>query len=111
MRKEGAFRAADKTVLDAGIHAARSLAQSADGVLSAYERLLRQVQRQTNLLRPSGRPSASCNPVNAALLALSLHHEDWLRPVELWRPLTRSAWHVFPRWAPTCSPGIRCRIS
>jgi hypothetical protein len=94
MRKES-FRQTAKRQLDDSIHTGRSLAGRHDRALPAYERLLRQVQTQTNLLHPSDRAGDSRNLLNAGLLALSLHHADWLRPVETWFPSQQNAWPLF----------------
>jgi len=95
MRKEGAFRTAVKALLDGSIHAARSLALPHEGALRAYERLLQQVRGQSALLRPSDRAGDNRNHVNAALLALAIHHHDWLRPPETWWPATGRVWPQF----------------
>jgi hypothetical protein len=106
MRKEGTFRKSAKQLLDASIHAGRCLARRHDGALPAYERLLRQVQSRTALLRPSDRAGDNRNLLNAGLLGLSLHHADWLRPVETWFLSTQKPWlqftalahHLFARY-------------
>jgi hypothetical protein len=95
MRRQGSFRQTAKRQLDDSIHAGRSLAGRHDGALSAYERLLRQVQTRTNLLRPSDRAADSRNALNAGLLALALHHAGWLRPVETWFPTRQNTWPLF----------------
>ena len=95
MRREGSFRKTVKQLLDDSIHAGRSLARRHDGTLPAYERLLRQVQSRTALLRPSNRAGDNRNLLNAGLLALALHHTDWLRPVETWFPTTQKLWPQF----------------
>jgi hypothetical protein len=95
MRREGSFRKTAKRLLDDSIHAGRSLAGRHDRALLAYERLLRQVQTQTNLLHPSDRASDNRNLLNAGLLALALHHADWLRPAETWFPARQNAWPLF----------------
>src|SRR4051794_40889810 len=92
MRKEGLFRKTAKNLLDDSIHAGRTLARAHKGALPAYERLLRQVQSRTALLYPSGRPGDYRTQLNAGLLALSLHHGDWLRPPESWAPPPEAAW-------------------
>ena len=86
MRREGSFRKQVKHSLDESIHAARSLAVPRPGAVSAYDRLLRHVRSRSPLLRPTGRPGDSRNGINAGLLALALHHRDWLRPPEDWHP-------------------------
>src|SRR5581483_7053104 len=91
----GAFRTAVKALLDGSIHAARSLTSTHEGALSAYERLLGQVRSQSALLRPSDRARDNRNHVNAALLALAVHHGDWLRPPESWWPTTGKLWPQF----------------
>ncbi len=95
MRREGSFRQTAKRLLDDAIHTGRFLAERHDGALPAYERLLRQVQTQTDLLHPSDRHGDNRNLLNAGLLALSLHHADWLRPVETWFPSRQNAWLLF----------------
>jgi len=95
MRKQTSFRKKLKQLLDDSIHAGRSLAARHDGALPAYECLLRQVQCRTALLRPSDRAGDYRNLVNAGLLALALHHADWLRPVETWFPTAQKAWPQF----------------
>jgi hypothetical protein len=95
MRRAGAFRQTAKQLLDGSIHAAHSLARRQDGALPAYERLLRQVQSRTALLHLSDRPGDNRNLLNGALLALALHHADWLRPVETWWPTVQKAWPQF----------------
>ncbi len=95
MRREGSFRQTAKQLLDGSIHAARSLARRHDRAIPAYERLLRQVQRQTTLLRTSERPRDYRTSLNAGLLALALHHADWLRPAETWFPTTPKTWPQF----------------
>jgi PcfJ-like protein len=92
MRREGSFRKTVQQLLDGSIHAGRSLIGCHDGALSAYERLLWRVQSQTTLLRPSGRAGDNRSMLNAGLVALALHHADWLRSVETWRPQQKSAW-------------------
>ncbi len=95
MRRKGSFYKTAKQLLDNSIHVGRSLARRHDGALPAYKRLLRQVQKQTTLLRPSDRPGDNRNLFNAGLLALALHHADWLRPVESWKPSPQSPWPQF----------------
>jgi hypothetical protein len=95
MRRQGAFRQRAKRLLDDSIHAGRSLAGRQDGALPAYERLLWQVRTWTNLLHPSDRAGDNRNLLNAGLLALALHHGDWLRPVEAWSPTGQNAWPLF----------------
>jgi hypothetical protein len=95
MRKEGLFRQTGKQQLDDSIHAGRSLADRRHGVLPAYERLLRLVQARTTLLHPSDRAGDNRNVFSSGLLALSLYHGDWLRPIEAWRPLPQNPWPLF----------------
>jgi PcfJ-like protein len=95
MRREGSFRQDAKQQLDASIHAARSLAKGRNGALPAYERLLRHVQSRTSLLRPTDQVRDGKTLLNGGLLALALHHADWLRPVEAWLPTTHKAWPQF----------------
>jgi hypothetical protein len=95
MRKEGSFRKSAKRLLDDSIHVGRLLAGRHDRALPAYERLLRQVQTRTSLLHPSDRARDNRNVLNAGLLALALHHADWLRPVETWLPARQNSWPLF----------------
>jgi hypothetical protein len=95
MRRQGSFQKTAKRLLEDSVHAGRSLAGRHDGALLAYERLLRQVQTKTNLLHPSDRAGDHRNRLNAGLLALSLHHADWLRPVETWFPSRQNARPLF----------------
>ena len=95
MRTEGSFRQTAKQQLDDSIHAGRSLAARRGGVLPAYERLLWHVQTRTTLLHPSDRAGDNRTGFNSGLLALSLYHGDWLRPVESWRPVEQNAWPQF----------------
>jgi len=107
MRSEGLFRKSAKHLLDASIHAGRTLAGRHDGALLAYERLLRHAQTRTALLRTSDRPKDYRTALNTGLLALALHHRDWIRPVETWFPTTQKAWpqfttlaqHLFARYS------------
>jgi hypothetical protein len=107
MRRYGLFRHAAKLQLDDSIHAARFLAGRHAGALRAYEQLLRHVQSRTGLLHPSDQAADHRNLLNAGLLALALHHADWLRPVESWCPPGLPAWpqftslahHLFARYA------------
>jgi hypothetical protein len=89
------FRQAAKRQLDDSIHAGRSLAERPGGALPAYEQLLRHVQTRTTLLHPSDRAKDNRNLLNAGLLAVALHHADWLRPVETWFPARQNAWPLF----------------
>ncbi|HEV8060548.1 MAG TPA: PcfJ domain-containing protein [Gemmataceae bacterium] len=82
MRSTGLFRQNAKRLLDDSIHAGRVLAGCREGGLQAYERLLWNVQSRTTLLHPSDRAKGSRNFHNLGLLALTLHHADWLRPIE-----------------------------
>ena len=95
MRRQGSFRQAAKRELDTCIHVGRYLAGRHDGALLAYDRLLQQVRSRTSLLGPSGRAGDRRNWLNAGLLAMALHHADWLRPVETWLPTAQSAWPLF----------------
>jgi hypothetical protein len=95
MRRDGLFRKTAKRLLDDSIHAGRSLAGRHDGAMLAYERLRRQVQSQTTLLRASERPRDYRTALNAGLLAMALHHPNWLRPVETWFPTTQKLWPQF----------------
>jgi hypothetical protein len=95
MRKERSFRQRAQQLLDDSIRAGRSLAARHDGAVPAYERLLSHVQGRTTLLRPSRHRGDHCTALNAGLLALALHHADWLRPLESWEPDQQSAWMQF----------------
>src|SRR3954469_12909919 len=95
MRREGSFREHARRLLDGSVHAARSLAGRHDGVLPAYMRLLWQVQSRTGLLHSTGRAGDLRTPLNAGLLALALHHADWVRPVETWSPEAENIWPLF----------------
>src|SRR5262245_26998640 len=95
MRRQGSFRQTAKQQLDGSIPAGRSLAGRHARAPLAYERLLRQVQTRTNLLHPSDRAADNRNLLNAGLLALALHHADWLRPVETWFPPRQNARPLF----------------
>jgi hypothetical protein len=95
MRRGGLFRQWAKCQLDVALHAGRSLAARHDGALSAYERLLWTVQTRTNLLHPSDRAGDTRIPFNVGLLDLALHHADWLRPSESWRPVKQNSWPLF----------------
>jgi hypothetical protein len=57
--------------------------------------VLRRVQSRAVLLRASDRAGDSRNLINAGLLALALHHADWIRPVETWLPATPRPWPQF----------------
>jgi hypothetical protein len=115
VRRERSFRQAAKRRIDDSIHAARSLAARHDGVLAAYERLLSRVRSRTTLLRASERPRDCRTALNAGLLALAVHHVDWLRPVETWAPTDNKAWpqfsalaqHLLARYAiPACMTSV-----
>jgi hypothetical protein len=95
MRKAGIFRKAAKRSIDESIHAARSFAGQHEGALEAYDRLLLHVQSRTGLLRPCDRAKGKVKPFNAGLLALSLHHADWLRSIESWNPQSQPDWPLF----------------
>src|SRR5262249_5547074 len=115
MRKEGSFRAHAKRILDDAIHAGRSLAAGHGDAVLAYERLRARVQSRTTLLQPTGRPGGYQTTVNAGLLALALHHRDWLRPAESWVPAATSprrqfaelAHHLLARYpVPACMTSV-----
>jgi hypothetical protein len=95
MRSIGLFRRTAKQQLDEMIHGSRRLAARHRGALPAYERLLWHVRARTNLLHPSDRAGDNRGLVNAGLLDLALHHADWIRSVELWRPAHRNVWPLF----------------
>lgn len=107
MRRDRSLRKFAKHQLDDAIHAGRLLAARHHGTLAAYERLLAHVRSRTTLLRASDRPRDYRTKWNAGLLALALHHADWLRPVETWLPADQRAWpqftqlahHLFARYA------------
>ncbi len=86
------FVAAAMRRRDASIHTSRERIAPLAGVLPAYDRLLRHVRCASDLLarRTSGRSDAP--DVDRALVALALHHADWLAPVEAWRPTAASSW-------------------
>jgi hypothetical protein len=87
MHKEQSFRKTSKRWIDVSIQAAYSLAGRRPGVREAYERLLEQVRLRTTLLRPRRDPRRlGWNPINPGLYSLAMHHTDWLRPPEAWRP-------------------------
>jgi hypothetical protein len=90
--REGSFRATSRRWLDDSIHAGYSIAARQPGALPAYERLLRHVRSRTTLLRPSDRAADNRNLLNAGLLTMSVHHADWLRPIEAWCPQPGSDW-------------------
>lgn len=99
MHRERHFRETSKHFLDQAIRAGRTLASRRYGALLAFERLLRQVQQHSDLLRPHRRcgdlPANGRCRLIAGLLALALHHEEWLHPVESWTPPTTSSWRQF----------------
>jgi PcfJ-like protein len=95
MRREGLFRQTAKHLLDESIHAARGLARTHDGALPAYERLLNQVRRRTQLLHPSDRPGDNRSLLSVGLLSLALHHAEWFRPAETWLPASQKSWPQF----------------
>ena len=95
MRRDGLFRETAKQHLDDAIHATRTLAKRYNGVSLAYERLVRHVLTRSNLLHPSDRAGDNRIGFNASLLALSLYHGDWLRPVETWNPVKQNPWPQF----------------
>ena len=88
MRKEQSFRGMARLWLADAVHAALSQAGRHAGVRDAYERLLLRVTSRTALLRPARDPRrlGGGTAAHAGLLALALHHADWLRPVEAWGP-------------------------
>ena len=79
-----------KAAIDRAIHEAIQVAESTFQGRLAFERLLCHVQRTTALLRlpaSGGRiENGGIRRVASALLALSYHHMDWLRPIEDWKP-------------------------
>jgi PcfJ-like protein len=93
------IRETNKRFLDEAIHAAFRLAQSHNGVTPALERLLFHVYRHNDLLRARRKcgnvgDKDTC-PFIRALLALALHHSDWLRLVETWTPRGATTWPKF----------------
>ena len=95
MRRDGLFRQTAKQQLDELIHAGRALTARHREALPAYERLLWHVRSRTNLLHPSDRAGDNRSLVNAGLLDLALHHADWIRSVEMWRPTHQNVWPLF----------------
>jgi hypothetical protein len=93
------LRETNKRFIDEATHAALSLAVRHPGVAVALERLLLHVHQQSDLLHPCrkcGELSGNGRrPLVGGLLALALHHADWLRPVEVWKPTGTSAWPQF----------------
>jgi len=93
-----------KRATDGSINAAREVAAGFAGALPAYDRLLREVSVRTEML--SRRALRHAWEVNRALLAMALHHADWLMPVECWSPpkasgqvqLASLAEHLFARF-------------
>src|SRR5262249_51377423 len=83
-------REINKCFLDDAIHAAFKIARPHHGAAAALDRLLFHVYRRSDLLRPRRKSgdlagNGRC-PLVAGLLALALHHSDWLRTVETWMP-------------------------
>ncbi len=65
----------------------------------AFDRLLRNVQARSELLRPSrhaGRFEAEfLDRIVQGLLALTEHRRGWLRPIEAWQPGGRTSLSIF----------------
>jgi len=95
MRRDGLFRQKAKQQLDDLIHAGRALTARHRGALPAYERLLWHVRARTSLLHSSDRAGDNRSMVNAGLLDLALHHDDWIRSVEMWCPTHQAVWPLF----------------
>jgi hypothetical protein len=103
--KESLFREAAKRRLDALIHSSRAAVASNAGAAAAYDRLLLEVRSRGGMLARRSRCSEGVD-VNKALLAMALHHSDWLAPVQTWIPSGASAWrelaslaeHLFARF-------------
>src|SRR6185437_13236189 len=93
------LRETNKHFIDEAVQAAFSLADRHPGTAPAWERLIHHVHQQTDLLHPRRKcgdlPGNGRCPLVGGLLALALHHADWLRPVELWTPTGTSAWPQF----------------
>jgi len=73
-----------KRATDTSIHAAREVAAGFTGALAVYDRLHHEIRSRTELL--SRRATTHAWEVNRGLLAMALHHDDWLKPVESWSP-------------------------
>jgi hypothetical protein len=99
MSCQQSFRNTAKLRLDTAVHVARSIAARQDGASPAYERILHHVRKRTSLLQPQASAGRGRFPapltIHCGLLALALHHADWLRPVESWNPQSQSAWPQF----------------
>lgn len=105
MCKESLFREAAKRRLDTSIHSSRAVLASDSDAVAAYDRLILEVKSRSGILARRSRCSEGVD-VNKALLAMALHHADWLAPVETWSPSRASAWrelaslaaHLFARF-------------
>ena len=105
MHKQRHLAEALKRRLDDRIRSTRIFARRIPGVLPAYDRLVSVVRARASMLsrRALGRSGPD---VNTAVLAMALHHADWLRPAEWWTPaptcahaeLALLAEHLFARY-------------
>jgi PcfJ-like protein len=105
MEKQNLFAEALKCRLDDKIHSSRIIAGRHRGALPAYDRLVSVVRARSSML--ARRSLLSAGPdVDASLLAMALHHADWLAPVESWTHASDSthaalaslAEHLFARY-------------
>jgi hypothetical protein len=94
MRGPGIFRQTAKRRLDEEIEAGQRLAGRHDGALQAFDRLLWQARTRTRLLYCSDRAGGNFGYALVPLLAMAIHHADWLRPAETWSPSSGSGWHL-----------------
>jgi hypothetical protein len=87
MHVPGTFQKNAKQQLDAAIHRARTVIRyQQPDALWAFEYLVEEVRGRAQMLRAGDSPGDQRVSMVDALLALSLHHEDWLRPVRDWSP-------------------------
>ena len=86
------FVAAATRRRDASIHASRALVAPLADVRPAYDRLLLHVRSASDLLARRTSTRSDAPDAELALVALALHHADWLQPVETWRPTAASGW-------------------
>jgi PcfJ-like protein len=105
VRSESLLREAAKRRLDICIHESRRAASARPDVLAAYERLRSHVVSQSDLLARRTRCGQPVD-IDKALLAMALHHRDWIAPPEDWRPSPAPIWptlaslaeHLFARY-------------